>query len=157
MHDALSQKARHNRFEQLANSDIVKQARKAIQGSELPIKIDPVTGERVETAAKLGPSPNSAPAKFDWTVVETCPLDSSDGSGCTTEVRKEDMKTIHWAKGLGVESIETEDGQTFYPTPSPSAWTYLLIALFPVLGFFIPWGAIRAIGWVGAGFVASAK
>jgi hypothetical protein len=67
------------------------------------------------------------------------------------------IKAIHWTKTLGAESIETEDGQTIYPTPAPSAWLYLLIALFPVLGLFIPWGAIRAIGWVGAGFVASPK
>ena len=65
------------------------------------------------------------------------------------------IKAIHWTKTLGSESIETEDGQTIYPTPAPSARLYLLIALFPVLGLFIPWGAIRAIGWVGAGFVAS--
>jgi hypothetical protein len=29
---------------------------------------------------------------------------------------------------------------------------YLLIAFFPVIGFFILWGTIRAIGWVGAVF-----
>ena len=37
-------------------------------------------------------------------------------------------------------------------TPS-SAWEYLCIPLCPILGFLIPWGAVRAIGWVGAGFV----
>ena len=37
-------------------------------------------------------------------------------------------------------------------TPS-SAWEYLCIPLFPIIGFFVPWGAVRAIGWVGAGFV----
>ena len=67
------------------------------------------------------------------------------------------IKAIHWTKTLGAESIETEDGQTLYPTPAPSAWMYLLIALFPILGFYLPWGAVRAIGWVGAGFVASPK
>ena len=66
---------------------------------------------------------------------------------------KSGIKTIHWGHDYGVESIETEDGQTLYPTPAPSAWMFLLVAVFPVLGFFIPWGAVRAIGWVGAGFV----
>jgi hypothetical protein len=66
---------------------------------------------------------------------------------------KSGIKTIHWGHDYGVESIETEDGQTLYPTPAPSAWMFLLVALFPVLGFFIPWGAVRAIGWAGAGFV----
>lgn len=52
----------------------------------------------------------------------------------------------------GVYSITTDGGQTVYPTRAPAVWTYLLIALFPVIGFFIPWIAIRAIGWVGSGF-----
>jgi hypothetical protein len=72
-------------------------------------------------------------------------------------VNKGGIKAIHWTKTLGVESIETDDGQTLYLTRAPSAWRYLLIALFPALGFFIPWGAVRAIGWVGAGFVACPK
>ncbi len=67
------------------------------------------------------------------------------------------INSIHWTKDLGVESIETGDGQAVYPTPAPSAWSYLLIVLFPILGFFIPWGAVRAIGWVGAGFKESSK
>jgi hypothetical protein len=31
------------------------------------------------------------------------------------------------------------------------------IALYLILGFFIPWGAVRAIGWVGSGFVATSN
>jgi hypothetical protein len=88
----------------------------------------------------------------------SAPTPTSEASFQTeTEVNKEGIKTIHWTKDYGAESIETEDGQTLYPTPAPSAWLYLLIALFPILGFFIPWGAARAIGWVGAGFTASAR
>lgn len=62
-----------------------------------------------------------------------------------------------WNDGSGIYSIETDDGRTLYPTPAPTVWSYLLIGLFPILGFFIPWTTIRAIGWVGAGFVQSAK
>jgi hypothetical protein len=62
------------------------------------------------------------------------------------------VKNVYWAQGGEVSSIETEDGQTLYPTPAPSAWMYLLIAILPLLGFLIPWGIIRAIGWVGTGF-----
>jgi hypothetical protein len=72
-------------------------------------------------------------------------------------VDKDGIKTIHWTKDNEIESIEAEDGQTLYPTPAPSAWLYLLIALFPVLGFLIPWGVVRSVGWVGAGFVQPAK
>jgi predicted small secreted protein len=73
------------------------------------------------------------------------------------QVDKGGIKTIHWTKDNEIESIEAEDGQTLYPTPAPSAWLYLLIALFPVLGFLIPWGVVRSVGWVGAGFVQPAK
>jgi len=73
------------------------------------------------------------------------------------KVDKGGIKTIHWTKDNEIESIDTTDGQYLSPTPAPSASSYLLIALFPILGFFIPWGAVRAIGWVGAGFVASPR
>jgi len=74
-----------------------------------------------------------------------------------SKVKKGGIQTVNWSRKLSVESIETEDGQILYPTPEPSAWTYLLIATFPMLGFFIPWGVIRAIGWVGAGYVQPSK
>jgi acyl-CoA reductase-like NAD-dependent aldehyde dehydrogenase len=69
-----------------------------------------------------------------------------------SEVNKGGIKTIHWAKDLGVESIETESGATLYPTPAPTRWPYFLAAIFPVLGFFIPWASVRAVAWVGVGF-----
>jgi hypothetical protein len=72
-------------------------------------------------------------------------------------VNRENIKTIHWTEDYGIESIETADGQTLYPTPAPAWWTYLLIAFLPIIGFFIPWSAVRAIGWVGAGFAESSK
>jgi hypothetical protein len=62
-----------------------------------------------------------------------------------------------WPRRLDVKLIETQDGETLAPTPRPSAWAYLSIILFPILGFFIPWGVIRAIGWMGAGFVTNPK
>ena len=87
--------------------------------------------------------------------------DKDDPYACSAEtddspistVNQEGISRIHWTKDLRVESIEMEDGQTLYPAPAPRAWQYLLIALCPILGFFIPWCAIRAVGWVGAGFV----
>ena len=69
------------------------------------------------------------------------------------QVDKGGIKTIHWTKDNGVESLETEDGQYLFPTPAPSALEYLWIPLSLLLGFFVPWGAVRAIGWVVAGFV----
>jgi predicted small secreted protein len=117
----LNQKTRHNKFVQVAASDVVQQERKSQAGW---VSIDPKTGERA-----------------DWYQL----------------IDKGGINSIHWTKDNEVESIVTQDGQTFYQTPAPSAWLYLLVVLFPILGFFIPWGAIRAIGWVGAGFFQPSK
>lgn len=113
----MDQQTRHNRFERLANSDVVKQERKGITGW---VSIDPQTGERTDWAQQLN---------------------------------KDGIKTVNWTKDNEIESIETEDGQTVYPSSAPSTWEYLAIPLFLLLGFFIPWSAVRAAGWVAAGFV----
>jgi len=171
----LAQRTRHNRFEQLAASEVVQHERKCRQagilsgcpdnisdlvftpksqikglpaGAELrPIsglplqkpqrtfQIDPKTGERIQAAPDFIPDTSQIPSV----------------------VMKNGIKAVNWNHDYGVESIETEDGQTLYSTLAPSAWLYLLIVLFPVLGFFIPWGVVRSIGWVGAGFVQPAK
>ncbi len=71
-----------------------------------------------------------------------------------SEVNSGGIKTIYWSKNYQLEWIKTEDGQDLFSTsPAPSKWEYLLLAILPVFGFLIPWGAVRAIGWVGAGFV----
>lgn len=80
----------------------------------------------------------------------------SGATPISTGLNKGGIKTINWSRDYAVQSIETEDGQTLYPTPSPSGWSYFLIVILPILGFLIPWGAIRAIVWVGAGFAQSA-
>jgi len=116
-----SQRARHNKFEQLAASDVVQQEREKMNPS-LP----------------------------DWQRVEIEPFTFSGPN-------RGGIKTIAWGKNFGVRYLETQDGQTLYPTPAPAAWQYLFIVLVPILGFFIPWGAIRAIGWVAAGFFQPSK
>ena len=115
------QRVDHNRFERLANSDVVQQERKKIADWKT---IDPKTGERIQ-----------------W----------------GDHVDKGDIKTIQWSTDNEVESIFTEDGQVLFPTAAPIAWEYLWIPLFTLLGFFVPWGAVRAIGWVMAGFVKSSS
>ncbi len=74
-----------------------------------------------------------------------------------SEVNSGGIKTIYWSKDYRAQLIQTEDGQNLFPAPAPSASRYLLVALLPILGFLIPWGAIRAIGWAGAGFVESSR
>lgn len=120
LQNVLSEREYHDRFEKLANSDVVKQVRKEQTGW---VSIDPKTGERIQ-----------------W----------------DQQVDKGGIKTIHWTKNNEIESIESEN-QRVYPTAAPSTRQYSLIALFPILGFLIVWGAIRAIGWVGGGFIQSSN
>jgi hypothetical protein len=114
----LEQRADHNEFEQLANSEVVQQERRTLQA---------------ETHSQTGSVP-------DWVFMGTA-------------VNNGQIKTIYWREGWEVGAIDTLEGKSLSRgTVAPSAWLYPLFALFPFLGFFIPWGAIRAIGWVGAGF-----
>lgn len=119
------QQASHSRFEQLAASPVVQQARRSI-----------------ETTCAQDPSDKQCGYE------QYVPMSEVNGGG---------INTIYWSKDYQVEWIKTDDGQDlFRTTPAPSAWTYLWVALFWIVpGFFIPWGAVRAIGWVGAGFVAA--
>ena len=143
----LDQRARHNRFEQLAASDVVQQERKAI--------LVPGFGPPEESTTTQKPVPGG-PVTVQGPDGNTYQF--SEGTDKAAAIRyfkrkRIGIEAIHWTDDYGVKSIETEDGQTLYPTPAPSGWLYLLVALFPVVGFFVPWGAIRAIGWVGAGFI----
>jgi hypothetical protein len=134
----IRQRADHMRFEQLTNSDAVKQAK--------PQSDDPIS-------EFMG-----LPRDKQLAALQQLPPENQDRLLAQIKARRKDgIKTILWTKDNGVESIETQDGQTLYPTPTPAGWTYLLTALFPILGFLIPWGAVRAIGWVGAGFAESPK
>jgi hypothetical protein len=74
-------------------------------------------------------------------------------------VNKNGIKTIHWdvkralsGGSIEVASLEMEDGATLYPVDLAAPWQYVLVFLFPAFGFFVPWGAIRAVTWIGQGF-----
>jgi hypothetical protein len=158
LQSVLSQRERHVKFELLANSDHAQKERKCrllgYASGCFQIKLPP-GATLVEQDQK-----KQAPAKFDPNAPYTAAPDdpyAATAIPIPSVVMKGGIKTINWSHDYGIDSIETEDGQTLYPTLAPSARLYLLVALFPVLGFFIPWGAIRAIGWVTAGFVASPK
>lgn len=208
LQSVLGQRERHNKFEQLAASDVVKNERNAWplalryapkeaiealrklpENQQRDVLHTLTNGERVDLLAKL------KCASSEWGVNSTATIQGNlsqvdpfvayarppslpkgytldtpasakdDPYACTAEssdppastVNEGGIRAIHWTKTLAVESIETEDGDRLYPTPAPSRWRYLLAAILPLLGFVIPWGLIRAVGWVGAGFVASTK
>ena len=145
----------------------------------VPPQIDPKTGERIDLSAR---STTKQPGQVDYDALAKkyggtkihgpwenyAPKDKWDEAAEEfrkghSELNKGGIKTVtwdvnhNWNDGSGIYSIETQDGQTLYPTPAPAWWSYALLVIIPVIGFIVPWGVIRAIGWVGAGFVHPPK
>ena len=214
MQPTMRQRADHQRFEQLANSQIIRIERNCIlgmvseQGCREPnsgpypntTRVSLPTGEVRDYPSKMSDEqigvvlnkefppdnnvkidPYAATAEpNDWEEVDPKtlkpikkkvylddngnPISQSSAPSLTSgnvpdasAVNKDGIAVVRWTKPLAIASIETQDGRTLYPTPAPGVWSYVAIALLPLLGFFIPWGAVRAIGWVGAGFTAGAR
>jgi hypothetical protein len=51
----------------------------------------------------------------------------------------------------GAITITQEQANVLSQKP-PTFGAYLLLLAFPVIGFLLPWGAIRALSWVLSGF-----
>jgi hypothetical protein len=155
----LKQRALHTQFARLSGTkavvskiDILKTAPDFI-----PAPDDPKTGPWAKYAAKSGQTPQIDPRTGERLaasaqVKEYDPWELAAAESGATVINKGGVRSIHWTKDHGIESIDTEEGETLFPTPAPPAWKYLLVALFPIFGFLIPWSAVRAIGWVAAGF-----
>ncbi len=157
----LRQRTDHQRFEQLANSSIVDKGRVGCFGASAPAEHGP--WEKYQTPGtqpkESAVQSDTLPADFFdkhkiYCIVSNDDANAADYSPSASE--SAEIKTVHF-ENRQIASIETQDGQTLYPSPAPGTWSYLLIAILPVLGFFIPWGVVRAIGWAGAGFVQSSK
>jgi hypothetical protein len=153
------QRASHNRFEQLAASPVAQQARHSL---EIACAENPVAPPSKTYLDDNGNPISGQPApRVDGHTDNQC---GDEQYVPMSEINSGGIKTIYWNKKdsfgkISYEAglVQTDDGQNLFPTSEPSAWNDPLIALFPVLGFFIPWGAVRAIGWVGAGFIQGSK
>jgi len=55
-------------------------------------------------------------------------------------------------KPAQVAAFEMEDGTFLYKGEGPTVLSYLLPFAFPIIGFLVPWGVIKLLVWVGAGF-----
>ena len=53
----------------------------------------------------------------------------------------------------GIVSLFAFQGELQGKIHAPSAWSYVLQVIFPLVGFAVPWGIIRGIGCVLAGFL----
>jgi hypothetical protein len=132
--DTVRHRAEYLRWTQLANSDTVRQAILAAKASDAQ-----ATGDQ-----NTVPIPEGAQVGVP-------------GVAATAPWATECQNLICWNRDYAVVSIVTKDGLTHYPVQAPGVWSYAAVVALPLLGFFIPWGAVRASGWVGAGFVASPK
>jgi hypothetical protein len=185
LRDAMGARARYKAFERLEKSNVVQQERKSVQEEhesffrswvgpwdeyrEAPD--DTVTTwksfspeRREELLAKMTPEQKH---KLRAVIEQQTQRDEQDpyaefqkpaeSAKRISKVNEGGIKAIHWTKDLGVESLDTEDGMTLYPTPAPTPWPYLLAVIFPVFGFVIPWASARALTWVGVGFFEKSK
>lgn len=50
-------------------------------------------------------------------------------------------------------SVQLANGESLEATPAPHAREYAYVLLLPVLGFLVPWVAVRVLAWVGVGFL----
>ena len=131
LQSTMRQRADHRRFERLANSRVVQQDRESL----------------LALAKRNG----------GWIISDPPPKTLSgkliDTKALASAVNRDGIREIGWSEGYKrVVYLETQDDQLIYPTPAPGVWSYILVAVLPLAGFFIPWGIIRAIGWVVAGF-----
>jgi hypothetical protein len=53
-----------------------------------------------------------------------------------------------------VQMIRLANGSPLQRTESPSLGSYFEMLLYPAVGFLLPWGVVRALAWVVAGFVS---
>jgi hypothetical protein len=56
-----------------------------------------------------------------------------------------------------ITSIQLSTGELLSRTPPPTLAAWIALPLYPLVGFLIPWGAIRALTWVGSGFFQSSQ
>lgn len=151
--DAMEARPRYKAFERLVTSDAVQQERRYLfslypSADAVPDSANFATD--FSTAPKLPPLPQgtvlrpiSPPPGFVPLVPEAV----------ASEASKEGIKSVLWNKKLEIQSIEMYDGDVVIASQGPGLWPYLFGITLPILGFVVPWGAIRCLAWVGFGFV----
>jgi hypothetical protein len=53
--------------------------------------------------------------------------------------------------------IKTIDGEFLLPIAEPGASRYLLVVIYPAIGFLLCWGVARIVGFIGGWVVAGFK
>lgn len=133
------QNAQRLQFDRLASSSVVQQQRRLVQAPAEAIP-DPYAQQKESNALSAQPEKESDSQSAPSNEVV---LGYSTYDPAPTEVNAGGIKVIHWTRDYGVESLDMDDGRSIHPSPEPSSWVYFMIAMCPVVGFFIPWGGVR--------------
>ena len=56
-----------------------------------------------------------------------------------------------------ISSVELSTGESLVRTKQPTALVYLVLPLYSLIGFLIPWGILTTLSWVGSGFFSKAS
>jgi len=73
------------------------------------------------------------------------------------DIKDKSIRRIHFDETGRIDRIEKWNGETAYKTAAPSLGSYLIVPVFPLIGFLVPWGTIKTITWVVAGFFADTR
>ena len=67
-------------------------------------------------------------------------------------VNSDGIKDVTVDKFAQISSVELSTGESIPRIDGPTLTAVMVMFLYPVGGFLIPWGIIRVIVWLGAGF-----
>jgi hypothetical protein len=90
-------------------------------------------------------------AQTDW-FDENAPLNTQPQTATVNIKLGGIRQAVVDKKAKKVTSVTLETGESFYRTETPTLQSYLIPLLFPIIGFVVPWGAVRVLVWIGSGF-----
>jgi hypothetical protein len=70
------------------------------------------------------------------------------------QVNLEGVKKVNVDKFGRISLIELSTGESIPRTEPPTLMAFVGLLLYPISGFLAPWGAIRVLVWLGAGFLS---
>lgn len=132
------QRERHSRFETLLNSP-------AVQRDICFLTKDLSNAQDQTTLSKVYEQFHDGQNMFN-AVAAT----SGDADGWI--VNAGGVSRIYFDKKEQVTSIQDSEHNTFYSDPNPSILSYIVILVWPIIGFLIPWGVVKGFSWIVAGF-----
>jgi hypothetical protein len=84
--------------------------------------------------------------------VKGCTAPSEEGDVMDVLVNLGGVKEVMVDKSRLISSIELSTGESIPRTEPPTLIAFMALLLYPLGGFLAPWGAIRVLAWLVAGF-----